>query len=312
MIMTKLDRILQIAIVALFVLTAAARAADTATEITLPGTRIFPESITSTSDGTIIVGSFGHGNLLRILPGKVAEEWIKPGTNGLNTVLGVYADEPHRLLWVCSDKLAAAGDPTAVKTFDLSTGAPKGSFGLPGENAFCNDIAVAPDGTAYISDTNQGTLDMLKPGAKAFEVAAKDALLAGADGLGFTDRSTIYVNSFTTGKLLRVELGPDGKSKAVVDLKLPRKLDRPDGMRSLSGGRFLMVENSGVMSLVSIKGDTVGLTSLKEGLVMTPAVTATRGMAWVAEGKLDYASDPKLKDKDPGAFKLYAVPLPKN
>jgi hypothetical protein len=35
-------------------------------------------------------------------------------------------------------------------------------------------------------------------------------------------------------------------------------------------------------------------------------------MAWIAEGKLNYRNDPNLKDKDPGLFKLYAIPLPKN
>jgi hypothetical protein len=34
-------------------------------------------------------------------------------------------------------------------------------------------------------------------------------------------------------------------------------------------------------------------------------------MAWIAEGKLNYRNDPQLKDKDPGTFKIYAVPLPK-
>lgn len=28
-------------------------------------------------------------------------------------------------------------------------------------------------------------------------------------------------------------------------------------------------------------------------------------------GKLNYMDDPKLKDKDPGAFKMYSVPLAK-
>ena len=66
---------------------AVAWAAPAVTEITLPGTLVFPESITSTSDGTLIVGSLGHGNILRIAPGKnVATEWIKPGAGGLNDV----------------------------------------------------------------------------------------------------------------------------------------------------------------------------------------------------------------------------------
>ena len=77
------------------------------TEITLPGTRIFPESITSTSNGTLYVGSLGHGNVSRIAAGTTTvEEWIKPGTGGLNQVLGVFADEKGKTLWVCSNNLA--------------------------------------------------------------------------------------------------------------------------------------------------------------------------------------------------------------
>jgi sugar lactone lactonase YvrE len=299
-------------IVALFVLSAVSFAAQKVTEITLPGTRVFPESITSTPDGTLIVGSLGHGNILRIAPGKTdAEEWIKTGTNGLNSVLGVFADEKNKLLWVCSNKLGPSGDPTAVKTFDLKTGAPKDSYVLPGDRTLCNDIAVASDGTAYVTDTFAGAVDMLKLGAKALDVAARDALLAGADGLAFGNSTTLYVNSVTANKILRVDVGPDGKSRSVTDMKLPRAFDRPDGMRAVGKGRFLLAENSGKMSLVTFQGDNVMLTTLKEVSASTPAVTATRGMAWVAEGKLNYMQDPAMKDKDPGTFKMYAVPLPK-
>src|SRR5580704_975955 len=115
-------------------------AAETRTEITLPGTRVFPESITSITDGTLIIGSLGHGNVLRITPGNtVAEEWIKPGTSGLNSVLGVYADEGNNLLWVCSNKFGKTGEATSVKTFDLKSGAPKNTYALPGDNPLCND-----------------------------------------------------------------------------------------------------------------------------------------------------------------------------
>jgi sugar lactone lactonase YvrE len=313
--MTRLLRnsiIRALVLTALFVVAAGLASAQKITEITLPGERVFPESITSTSDGTLIVGSFGHGYVLRIAPGKTdAVEWIKAGTNGLNTVLGVFADEHNKLLWVCSNKLGPTGDPTAVKTFDLKTGAPKDSYLLPGDRTLCNDIAVAPDGTAYITDTIGGAIDMLKPGAKALDVAARDPLLAGADGLSFVNKTTLYVNSVTANKILRLDLGPDGKSTKVTDLKVLRALDRPDGMRSIGKGRLLLAENSGKMSLVTFDGDNVMLTTLKEVSASTPAVTATKGMAWVAEGKLNYVQDPKMKDQDPGTFKMYAVPLPK-
>jgi len=202
-----------------------------------------------------------------------------------------------------------------VKAFDLKSGAIKGTYPLPGEDAFCNDIAVAADGTAYISDTSRESVLMLKPGGKALEIAAKDPLLAGVDGLAFGERAVLYVNSVTTGKLLRLDLGADGKSKNLVDLKLSRPLDRPDGMRTIGKNRLLMAENAGKMDIVTLSGPglkNAEVKTVKEGLESTPAVTATRGMAWIVEGKLNYMMEPAFKDKDPGTFKMYAVPLPKN
>src|SRR5579863_4122264 len=127
---------------ATLILIAGAYAAQPVTEIVLPGKGIFPESITSTADGTLIVGSLGHGNVSRIAPGKTAaEEWIKPGTGGLNGVLGVFADEKGQNLWVCSNNLENKGEATSVKAFDLKTGAIKGTYPFPGPMALCNDIA---------------------------------------------------------------------------------------------------------------------------------------------------------------------------
>jgi len=300
---------------AALILIAGAGYAAPITEITLPGTRIFPESITSLSDGTLIIGSLGHGNVSRIAPRTTTvEEWIKPGTGGLNQILGVYADEKGKTLWVCSNNLANKGEATAAMAFDLKTGTPKGTYVLPGDGTLCNDIAVATDGTSYFTDTRQGSVLMLKPGAKTLEIAAKDPLLAGADGLAFGEKTILYVNSVTAGKLLRLDLGPDGKAKTVVELKLSRPIERPDGMRAIGKNRLLLAENSGKMSIVTFEGDGLHnavVTTIKDGLEMTPAVTATRGQAWIIEGKLPYMNDAAYKDKDPGTFKMYAVPLPK-
>jgi sugar lactone lactonase YvrE len=307
--------VLQLAV--LFAGVASVYGASPVTEITLPGTRLFTESITSTKDGTLIVGSLGKADVSRIPHGSTTvTEWIKPGTNGLNAVYGVYADEKFKTLWVCSNHYDdGTGAAPAVKAFDLKTGEPKGSYTLPGDGTFCNDIAVAGDGTAYITDTHQGSVVMLKPGSKELEIAAKDPLLAGADGLAFGEKKVLYVNSVTNGKLLRIDLGADGKSKTVTELKLSKSLTRPDGMRAIGKNRLLMAENSGNMDIVTFSGpggQNADIKAIKEGLESTPAVTATRGMAWIAEGKLNYRNDPKLKDKDPGTFKIYAVPLPKN
>ena len=40
----------------------------------------FPESLTSTKDGTLYAGSFNLGGVVKAAPGGKAEQFIKPGT----------------------------------------------------------------------------------------------------------------------------------------------------------------------------------------------------------------------------------------
>jgi sugar lactone lactonase YvrE len=183
------------------------------TEITVHEDKPFPESLTSTSDGSLIIGSLAKGEVLRAARGAAtAEPWIKPATAGLQRVLGVLADKGANTLWVCSSKLPQGTAPTALKTFDLKTGVPKSSFDFPGDNALCNDIAIGPEGTAYATDTTAARIMRLKKGATALDVWLKDDRLAGIDGIAFGDNSTIYFNTVTTGHVFRVPVAKDGSA----------------------------------------------------------------------------------------------------
>src|SRR3954469_5100760 len=54
---------------------------------------LFPESITSLKDGTIILGSV-PGGIYKIKPGETeAKPFVSRDGNGFTTVLGVFADE---------------------------------------------------------------------------------------------------------------------------------------------------------------------------------------------------------------------------
>jgi len=72
--------------------------------VTLPGDQAYPESITSTADGTLYVGGFATGGVLRVRPGaSQVEPWIKPGAYDSRSTLGVLADEASKTLWICVD-----------------------------------------------------------------------------------------------------------------------------------------------------------------------------------------------------------------
>ena len=62
-------------------------------DISIPGTGIFPESLTSSSDGSVFIGSVGKAQIYRVPPGtSTAEVFIQPGTGGMKQVFGVFAD----------------------------------------------------------------------------------------------------------------------------------------------------------------------------------------------------------------------------
>src|SRR4029077_4185671 len=112
--------------------------------IPIPGSKAFPESITSTSDVTLYVGRLGDGGIVRIFP-RTHENaiFVQPGTLGSRSILGVFADEASNTLWACSNNLSALGAPatgsdpgSALKAFDLRTGIGKRSISLPGTHAF--------------------------------------------------------------------------------------------------------------------------------------------------------------------------------
>jgi sugar lactone lactonase YvrE len=137
----------------------------------------FPESVTSTKDGTLYAGSFNNGGVVKIALGGKVEQFVKPGANGSRSTLGVLADEKSGTLYVCSNDLSGLGvkgpndaKGSVLKTFDLKTGADKGSFTLAETASLCNDIVVGSDGTAYITDSLAPNIYSLKPGATKLEV----------------------------------------------------------------------------------------------------------------------------------------------
>jgi sugar lactone lactonase YvrE len=278
-------------------------------EITFDGPRIFPESLTSTKNGDVYFGSLGQDSVYRATAKESqAKTWIQPKSNGLATVLGVFADEKAGVLWVCTSTTGGRGQPvvgeTALKAFNLKDASFKASYPFPG-NGLCNDIAVASDGTVYATDTTQGRVLRLKKGASALDVWANDAkTLATADGIALLADGNVYVNSVGQSTLMRIDVMKDGSAGPITKLETSRPMMGPDGMRSVGSKTMLLVEG-GRLDEVTINGDKAEIKVLKEGMPGITAVTLTGGMAYVAEAKLNLRND---ATKDPGPFKAFGIP----
>jgi hypothetical protein len=285
-------------------------------DIVMDGTNLYPESMSSGTDGTVYIGSM-KGIVFRAKPGAdKAMAWIKPSpANGILTLLGVLVDAPTHTLWLCSDPGTLRSPPVtgtaALLAFDLKTGRPRGHYPFPAPASICNDISVAPNGDVYASDTPNGRILRLAKGATALTVFADDARLKGIDGLVFGGNGVLYLNNVSRNQLLIMDIRPDGTAGPITELTLSQPVAGPDGFRFIGGNRFILAEgNAGRVDLVTISGVHATIQVLREGLQSPPAVTLVGNTVYALEGKILYLISPALKGKDPGAFKAYAVPLP--
>jgi streptogramin lyase len=299
-------------------------ATPTLESIPIPGTKAFPESITSTTDGTLYVGRLGDGGIVRVKP-RTGESkiFVQPGASGSRSISGVFADEASNTLWACSNDLSALGAPaagsdtgSALKAFGLEAGNGKRSVSLPGSHAFCNDIIVDAQGSVYVTDSANPTILKLSAGAATFEVFAQDSSFsalrsdgAGRDGIAFGSDGNLYVTNYTTGELVRVEV-KGGRAGRITALSGNHQLKSPDA--TLGNNSFLLVEGSGTLDRVVIRGDTFAAMQVHGGFATPTSVARTGMTAWVSEGNLAYFFDTSKKNLTPSLpFRIYAVPLRK-
>ncbi len=267
--------------------------------ILIPGEQLFTESITSSVDGSVFVGSVGTRAIFRARAGADrAEGWISaddagPG-GGLGKVFGVFADDRAHRLWACSRSIGETPESTTsnLHAFDLADGEAEGRWTLPGPNSFCNDIAVGGDGSVYVTDTTNMEVLRLAPGAEKLERWAGDGAFGAKgdvlDGIAVVD-GRVLVNTLSSGRLFSIAVLADGRAGAIKQVRLDRALDQPDGQRCF-GHDLLVVESGGAgrLSKIVLTPDHASgrVITLREGFADGPvAVTLVGETAYVVSAQ---------------------------
>jgi hypothetical protein len=275
--------------------------ASSAAEILISDAKSQPESLTMAPGGVLIVGSASSPFVYKVKPGSsTAEKFIDATAEGPGTFFfGMLADASTNTLWTCQLTPVPDSTPvrrhTALRAFDISTGAPKLRWDLPGDNSTCNDFAIGPDKALYITDTANGKIYKLPAGASTAELFLEARTLMGVDGITFLN-GTLYVNNVIFNKLYRIPVDASGKPDQPVDIWMDQPIKGPDGMRA-ANGKLLVAENgSGKISAITVNGDKASVTVLKEGLKTPTGVEPAGDTIWIAER---------------GAGKAVSIPLPK-
>jgi streptogramin lyase len=261
--------------------------AQTRAEITINDTGVMAENLTSSQDGTVYFGSTAKGTIYRAAPGAAqAEPWILASATGLSNVLGLLADDKNNTLWVCQNNTGGRGGPevgqTALRSFDLKSGAAKGTYPFPSNGGVCNDMAIAPDGTVYATESFANRIHRLKPGATALDLwVPADPQLAGVDGIAVLADGAVYVNTFFAGRIFRIPVKADGTAGPLEPIETSVPLTRPDGLRSVGAQTMVQAEGQGRVTEVTIKGNRAEVRVLKDGLTGATGVTLVGRTAFV-------------------------------
>jgi sugar lactone lactonase YvrE len=184
---------------------------------------------------------------------------------------------------------------TALRGFDLSTGAEKLRWNLPVDNSICNDFSIGPDHALYITDTINSKIYKLPAGASAAELFLEDRALYGIDGITFLN-GTLYVNNVFSNNLYRIPVDAAGKAGQPVDIWMDQQIKGPDGMRAANGKLIVAENGSGKISVITVNGDKTSVTVIKEGLKTPTGVEPAGDTIWIAER---------------GAGTAVSIPMPK-
>lgn len=272
-----------------------------ATDILIADTKSQPESLTMAPGGVLIVGSASSPFVYKVRPGSTtAEKFIDVSSEPSGTFfLGMLADASTNTLWTCQltpvPNTTPAQRHTALRSFDLTTGAAKIRWNLPGDSNVCNDFTIGPDKALYVTDTVPGRIFRLPAGASTAELYLEHATLRGVDGITFLD-GTLYVNNVIFNKLYRIPVDAAGKPGTPVDIWMDQPVKGPDGMRAANGKLILAENASGKISVLTVNGDKASVTVIKEGLNTPTGVEPVGDTIWIAER---------------GAGKAVSIPLPK-
>jgi hypothetical protein len=289
--------------------------------VTVPGDKVYPDSITATADGRLIIGSIGARTIFSAAPGAAtADAWIMADSDRSLGVYGVLADEKSGTLWACYSAVpglrVATQSRSALKAFDLRSGKFEASYELPADGAQCNDIATGAGGSIYVTDGANMEIDRLQGRDQQLQLWAGDGDLGPKggilDGIAVVGERVI-VNTRQTGKLLSVAIGADGEPGSITEISLGRPLDHPDGMCTFGQNQVLLVESGGAGRLVrlNLSDDAASITTIKEGYPDGPVSVAVVGSkGYVLEGQLAALFGRPEPNAAPRPFHATAVDLP--
>ena len=181
--------------------------------------KLIPEGIAYDSVGKrFFIGSIAQRRIIVTNSQGEARDFSSPNDK-LDPVLGLTVDSVRGALYAVStngfEESAKKERHNVVVRYDLKTGRLTDRFSAA-EAAQLNDLAVALDGTLYVTDSEAGTLFRKKPEERTLTRFGEAGALRGANGIALGGDGTLYVTLST------------GIARVDIKTGLPTRLSQPD------------------------------------------------------------------------------------
>jgi Cu-Zn family superoxide dismutase len=203
----------------------------------LPGDAVFPEGVAfQPSTGDFFVSSTGDGTIFRgNVERAAAEPFLAPGADERTTAVGLKVDDARGRLFV------AGGATGRLFVYDVRDRSLVASFDTGRQPTFINDVAVAPNGDAFFTDSQSPVIYRVFAGANGGLVFEPWLDLTGTairyqegfnlNGIEVSDDGAhLVVVQSNTGRLFRITIA--SQEVAPIDL----------GGESLTNGDGILLE----------------------------------------------------------------------
>jgi sugar lactone lactonase YvrE len=163
--------------------------------------KLIPEGIAyDAEDKRFFIGSVAQHKIVAAHEKELSD--FSCPTDRLDAVLGLTVDPTCRHLYAITtngvEESAKKERRNAVVQYDLKDGHLTDRFAAP-DAMQLNDLAVAQDGTLYVTDSETGSLFRKKPEEKALTKFGATGALRGANGIALAPDGALYVTLSTGG-----------------------------------------------------------------------------------------------------------------
>ena len=161
---------------------------------------LIPEGIAiDNKTGNIYISSINKHKIIIIDSSGNYKNFIAPNQDGFKEGLGLKIDEQRRWLWALSVFREGKIFHSAAYAFDLNSGKTMQQYHIQDTLPHLfNDLAIAPDGNIFITDTYFTAVYKLNPVAEKLALFIQSPLLRYPNGLDF-GHDKLYIATYRNG-----------------------------------------------------------------------------------------------------------------